>query len=142
MGLLLAGCGAASRPAQQQFVLVRDPLGNSALWLQTLNDAPARMLADQLTYFFFFSGTTVIYTVATTASSQLMRHDLASAAVRTLVDEPEASLTQAECSPRHDRVLYLRRPSELVDDEPQPPSIWRTSAPAQGVPAVPEVFSD
>ncbi|MBA3471353.1 MAG: PD40 domain-containing protein, partial [Herpetosiphonaceae bacterium] len=152
LGVLLAGCGATSQPAQpasgalpparpEQFVLVRDPLGNSELWLQTLHAAPGQMLADRLTHPACSAGTTLIYTVATTASSQLVRHDLDSTTVRTLVNDPEASLTQAECSPRHDRVLYLRRPSELVDDEPQPPRIWRTTAPAQGVPAVPEVFS-
>jgi hypothetical protein len=129
---LLLGCGAngpstATPPASAgQFTLVLRPSERGDLAVRTLNGGPGRLIASGVNNPACSAGGDLFYTAVTSGSNQLVRFDLAAGAARVLVDEPAFRLNQAECVAGGDQLLYGRTPAELVDDEPAPPTIWRT----------------
>jgi dipeptidyl aminopeptidase/acylaminoacyl peptidase len=132
-GLLLAlllGCGAnapsTASPPAGRFTLVLRPSDAGDLAVGTLDGGPGRPIASGVNNPACPAGGGLFYTAVTSGSNQLVRFDLAADTAQVLVDDPAASLTQAECVAGSDRLLYARTPAELVDGEPAPPAIWRT----------------
>lgn len=70
----------------------------------------------------------LVYTTSISGTNRLLASELNNPQAQTLVDDPEAVLSQATCHPSTDQLLYLRSPLALIDDEPAPPSIWQISA--------------
>ncbi|GAA5528068.1 hypothetical protein [Herpetosiphon gulosus] len=103
-------------PLAEANLVLRDDAGREQA-IATAVNSPACLSQGRL-----------VYTTATSITKRLVASDLSSLYPETLVEDPEAVLSQATCHPTTDQLLYLRSPLALIDDEPAPPSIWQVSA--------------
>lgn len=143
---LLGGCGPAAGNPQAgaatppppaattptpgkplDLLLVRDPVNSGDLWRSSRDGAEGELLLSGLTDAPCVSSGAIVATLGLNGPSQLVSYALPGGPPATIISDTSATLRQPTCHPKSDALIYLRQPLELAEDEPPPPSLWRTS---------------
>lgn len=134
---LLDGCAPAAEPpppaapptpAQPlELLLVRDPINSGDLWRSSRDGAQGELLLSGLTDAPCLSGQAIIATLGLNGPSRLVSYPLPGGPAATIISDTAATLRQPTCHPAGSELIYLRQPLELENDEPPPPSLWRTT---------------
>jgi hypothetical protein len=103
---------------------VQAPEGNAELVVRSLEEPALRRIASSVNGAASTCNGNLIYTTATNQTSRLMSSNLATDHIITLVDDPQAVLSQVACHPHEEQFLYLRSSKTGTEREP---SIWQVS---------------